>query len=111
MAVSSLSVLICQLYSPTLLLFTSPSILSCFSLDSSPYLKLYGIKLSSSRGATILIVLELLGDGEEVPHAPWVGDISAQLYVTLDLYSQPTEAENVPCDLNNMEKSTPGLES
>lgn len=67
--------------------------------------------LQLQRGATILIVLELLGDGEEVPHAPWVGDISAQLYVTLDLYSQPTEAENVPCDLNNMEKSTPGLES
>lgn len=40
--------------------------------------------LQLQRGATLLIVLELLRDGEEAPHAPWAGDISAQLSVTLD---------------------------
>ena len=41
--------------------------------------------LQLQRGATLLIALDLLRDGEEVPHAPWAGDISAQLSVTLDL--------------------------
>lgn len=39
----------------------------------------------AERGATILIVLKLLRNGDEVPHAPWVGDISAQLSVPSDL--------------------------
>ena len=41
--------------------------------------------LQLQTGATILIVLELLRDREEVPHAPWVADISAQIPGTLDL--------------------------
>lgn len=31
------------------------------------------------REATVLIVIEQVGDREDMPHAPWIGDISAKL--------------------------------